>query len=273
MIKLIASDVDETLVDSQKNVPSRNVAAIKKAQELGIIVILATGRGTYELFDIPEKAGLQFENRYAICCNGAVIMNLQTKEIVESLGLKYDYAKTILDFAAFNELTCYIYTIDNKYAINLDKDSFAENQINPLKDTNIEFLRDDIILKVIIKSRDMNFLQGLEIDIAYLTNYDLEISYSSDMFMEINAKGVNKGEALKKVCKIYDIDIKDTLAIGDNYNDVAMLETAGTSVAVANAHLQVKDSAKYIAEITNEEGAVGWAIEKFTLTGNENPAK
>lgn len=85
------------------------------------------------------------------------------------------------------------------------------------------------------------------------------------MFMEVNAKGVNKAVALQKVCDHYGIDIKDTLVIGDNYNDVKMLEAAGTSVAVKNARLQVKDSADYVAEATNVEGAVGEAIEKFIL--------
>lgn len=265
MIKLVASDIDETLVDIDKNVPQRNIDAIKKAKELGIIVMLATGRGTYELFDIPEQAGVVEDDRFVICCNGAIIMNLVTKEIVHSMGLKYEYAKAILDYAYANGQTCYIYTVDNKYGLNLDRDSYAETQITALEDNNIDFIKDKIILKAIIKNKDMNYLQGLELDIAKLTNYDVEIAYSSDMFMEVNAKGVNKAVALQKVCDHYGIDIKDTLVIGDNYNDVKMLEAAGTSVAVKNARLQVKDSADYVAKATNVEGAVGEAIEKFIL--------
>ena len=265
MIKLVASDIDETLVDGFKNVPLRNIKAIKKAQEMGVIVMLATGRGTYELFDIPNQAGVIADDRYAICCNGAVIMNIKTGEIVDSLNLKYEYAKKVLDFSYANKHTCYIYTLENKYALNPDSDSYAENDLIILKDNNIDFLKDKLILKAIIKNKDMNYLQGLEVDIAYLTNYDVEIAYSSDMFMEINAKGVNKALALKKVCKHYGIDIKDTMAIGDNYNDIAMLEEAGFSVAVKNAHLQVKEIADYTAQSSNEEGAVGEAIEKFVL--------
>lgn len=102
-------------------------------------------------------------------------------------------------------------------------------------------------------------------DIADITNYDLEIAYSSDMFMEINAKGVDKGLALQKVCNHYNIDVTDTLAIGDNYNDVAMLEDAGIGVAVANAHLQVKEVSDYVSYATNIEGAVGEVIEKYVL--------
>ena len=85
------------------------------------------------------------------------------------------------------------------------------------------------------------------------------------MYMEINAKGVNKAVALKKVCDHYGIDMKNVLAIGDNYNDVAMLEEAGRSVAVKNARLQVKESADYVTTHDNNHGAVGEAIEKFVL--------
>ena len=141
----------------------------------------------------------------------------------------------------------------------------AEEHINLLETDNIDFLKDETILKVIIKNSDMNKLQAQEVDVARLTDYKLEISYSSNMYMEINAKGVNKAVALKKVCDHYGIDMKNVLAIGDNYNDVAMLEEAGRSVAVKNARLQVKESADYVTTHDNNHGAVGEAIEKFVL--------
>ena len=130
-------------------------------------------------------------------------------------------------------------------------------------------MEDELILKALIKDTNIDFLHSLEVDIAAITNYDVEIAYSSDMFMEINAKGVDKGIALKKVCDHYGFDISETLTIGDNYNDVAMLEAAGTSVAVNNAHLQVKDVATYVTDATNEEGAVGEAIEKYVLNNKQ----
>ena len=66
-----------------------------------------------------------------------------------------------------------------------------------------------------IKDPNIDFLHSLEVDIAAITNYDVEIAYSSDMFMEINAKGVDKGIALKKVCDHYGFDISEALTIGD----------------------------------------------------------
>ena len=266
MIKLIASDIDETIISQDQRVPERNKEAIKKAIEKGIIVILATGRGPYEIFDIPNQAGVVADDRYIICCNGAVIMNVKTKEIVNVVDMDFAYARKIFAYAYENNLTFYLYTLNKKYGINLSDESIvAEKHINILDTDNIEFLKDETILKVIIKNKDMNKLQAQEVDIAKITDYNLEISYSSNMYMEINAKGVNKAVALKKVCDYYGIDLKDVLAIGDNHNDVAMLEEVGRSVAVNNARLQVKQTADYTTSLDNSKGAVGEAIEKFVL--------
>ena len=270
MIKLIASDIDETLVDQNKNVPQRNKDAIARAQDMGVIVMLATGRGPYELHDIPRQANVIDNDRFVICCNGAIIVNAIDRKIVSSLPLELKHVKAIFKYCKENNLQFFIYTIDKKYAINLDpveknKVYTNDTSVIEIEDGNIDFLSDKLILKTIIKSANIDFLHSLEVDIAAITNYDVEIAYSSDMFMEINAKGVDKGIALRKVCEHYGFDISEALAIGDNYNDVAMLEASGTSVAVANAHLQVKDVADYVTETTNEEGAVGEAIEKFVL--------
>lgn len=270
MIKLITSDIDETLVDDFKNVPMANKKAIAKAKEAGKIVMLATGRGPYELRNIPEESGIVEEDRFIICCNGAITIRAKDREIVDSLPLEFKYAKNVFEYAKENNLQFFIYTLEKKYAINLDpieiEDAFTnQTNVEIINTDNIDFLKDKVILKALIKNRNMDFLHSIEVDIAYITNYDVEIAYSSDMFMEINAKGVDKGIALAKVCKYYGIDINEALAIGDNYNDVAMIEKAGIGVAVANAHLQVKEVADFVTQRTNSQGAVAEAIEKFVL--------
>lgn len=266
MIKLIASDIDETIIDHNRLVPERNKKAIKAAQDKGVIVMLATGRGPYEIFDIPDQAGVIADDRFVICCNGAVIMNVKTKEIIDVLDMDFSYAKKIFEYAYKNKLTFYLYTLNKKYGINLsDETLIAESHINLIEGDNIDFLEGQTVLKTIIKNTNMNQLQALEVDIARITDYDLEISYSSNMYMEINAKGVNKAIALKKVADHYGVDMKNVMAIGDNYNDVAMLEEAGTAIAVRNARLQVKQSADYVTQADNTKGAVGEAIENFVL--------
>lgn len=270
MIELVASDIDETLVDDLKVVPMRNREAIAAAEAKGVKVILATGRGPYELNEIPAQAGVTAEDRFLICCNGAIILRASDRKIVDSSGISFKHAKAVFDYAYKNDLQCFIYALDKKYAINLDPIEKSNEYTNDTKvveveGDNIDFLEGEIILKALLKNTDIDYLHSLEVDIAAITDYDVEIAYSSDMYMEINAKGVDKGIALTKVCDHYGIGIENTLAVGDNYNDVAMIETAGLGVAVANAHLQVKEVADVVTNSTNNEGAVGEAIERFVL--------
>lgn len=270
MIELVTSDIDETIVNDLKDVPSRNTEAIAKAEDMGVKVILATGRGPYELNDIPDQAGVIRDDRFIICCNGAIILRATDKVIVDSNGLSFEYAKAIFEYAYENELEFFIYALDKKYAINLDQYEHSnvytnDTNVEIIEGDNIDFLEGQIILKALIKDTNIDYLHSLEIDIAAITDYNAEITYSSDMYMEINARGVDKGIALKKVCDYYGIDMANTLVIGDNYNDVAMIEAAGIGVAVANAHLQVKEVADVVTESTNNDGAVGEAIERFVF--------
>ena len=95
----------------------------------------------------------------------------------------------------------------------------------------------------------------------------MDVSYSSNRYIEFNHKGVNKGAGLKKLADLLHIDIQDTIAIGDNYNDLSMIKDAGLGVGVQNAAPGIKTDCDYITTATCEEGAVCEVIEKFVLKG------
>ena len=269
MIKLIATDCDETLLSTDKTIHPRNLAAIKKAQDMGIIITTATGRGPYQLFDILEKIGNEKEDRFSILCNGGIIMDNLTKKVVDSSPIHYkkaieisDYCRNIgVHFEIYTDKHCYVFANGNEINGNYDDKVYKFVK----KADDIENLDKEIIVKVIIKNSNLNYLMSLEEDIARICDWDVAISYSSDTFMEINKKNVNKAKALEKLCDHYGIGMENVLTIGDNYNDKEMLEEAGFSAAVQNAHLLLKDIAKYTTKATNDQGAVGEAIEKFVL--------
>lgn len=269
MIKLIATDCDETLLSTDKTIHPRNLEAIKKAQEMGIIIAIATGRGPYQLFDILEQIDNLKENRFSILCNGGIIIDNLTKKVVEASPIDYRKAVEISDycnekkvhFEIYTDKHCYVFANGNEVNGSLDKNIYKF--VKKAKD--IKNLDKEIIIKVIIKNSDLNYLMSLEEDVARICNWDVSISYSSDTFMEINRKNVNKAKALEKLCKHYGFGMENVLTIGDNYNDKEMLEEAGFSAAVQNAHLLLKDVAKYTTKTTNDQGAVGEAIEKFVF--------
>ena len=269
MIKLIATDCDETLLSDDKTIHKRNIDAIKKAQEMGIIITTATGRGPYQLFDILEQIDNVKEDRFSILCNGGIIIDNLTKEVVDSSPIHYkkaievsNYCKEIgVHFEIYTDKHCYVFANGNEVTGNYDEDIYKFVQ----DAEDIKNLDKEIIIKVIIKNSNLNYLMSLEEDIARICDWDVAISYSSDTFMEINKKNVNKAKALEKLCDHYGIGMENVLTIGDNYNDKEMLEEAGFSAAVQNAHLLLKDVSKYTTKANNDQGAVGEAIEKFVL--------
>lgn len=267
MIKLIVSDIDETLLRDDQTIHPRAISAIKKARAKGVKFMVASGRAPYQLRNLLKDIDIEKDGKYSILCNGGLVMENSSKEIVEANPIGYEKAKKLYDYCYKNNLHCEVYTDKLCYVLEDDK-SIPDMELDGAKFINkdsIDFLKDDILVKVIIKNYDLNYLMSLEPDVAVLCDWDVAISYSSDMYMEINAKNVNKGVALKKVCDMYGISLEETMTIGDNYNDIEMLSVAGHSCAVNNAHLQVKETADYITIATNNEGAVGEAIEKFVL--------
>lgn len=270
MIKLIATDCDETLLSSDHTtIHKRNKDAIKKAQDMGIKVIVATGRGPYQLFNILEEIDIEKEDRFSVLCNGGIIMDNVSKKVVDANPIDYenameisDYCKNIgVHFEIYTDKHCIVSPNGNKIDQKFDGDVYK--LVDDPRDE--DFIKDEIIIKVLIKNYDLNYLMSLEEDVARICDWEVAISYSSDIFMEVNKKDVNKARAIEKLCDHYGISMDEVLTIGDNYNDKEMLEEAGYSAAVQNAHLLLKDVSKYTTKATNDEGAVGEAIEKFVF--------
>ena len=108
---------------------------------------------------------------------------------------------------------------------------------------------------------------SLESEMKDITDGHCVTSYSSNRYMEFNALGVDKGSGLIDLAGILDIDIKDVIAVGDNYNDMSMLKVAGLSVAAGNAVEDVKKGCNYTTEADNNEGVVAELIERFIFKG------
>ena len=133
-----------------------------------------------------------------------------------------------------------------------------------MEENSVDFLKNEKIYKILFQNTDVPYLMSLEKPMKELTK-NCSVSYSSNRYMEFNALGIDKGNGLRTVAEILGIDIKDTIAVGDNYNDIPMLKTAGLSVAVNNAVEDAKKSAHYVTEADNNKGALAEIIEKFII--------
>lgn len=278
---MIASDMDGTLLTSHLSISELNKDAVLKAQEQGIEFMVATGRAYTEAKPPLEDAGIRCG---MITGNGAQAFDADGNEIF-TISIDKKIAKKVMVILRENGLYFELMTSKGVYsdsqpqrlenfatllAENIPHITFkmaiamASTHLNMLHinytesyDELIE--SDDIeVLKVITFSDGgQEVLQPIAREIEKLDDVHVTSSFPNNI--EINHKEAQKGVAVKRLAEAKGIDLKEVMTIGDNFNDVSMLEVAGVSFAMGNAEDGVKKVAKYEAE-TNVNDGVGKAI-------------
>ena len=130
---------------------------------------------------------------------------------------------------------------------------------------NMDDLKDEKIAKILYEKRDMPYLKSIEVEVSEMIEGKACASYSSGRYLEFNAIGIDKGFGLRWLANYLGIDINETIAIGDNYNDVEMIKAAKLGVCVTCATDDIKELAQYVTEVDYDQGAVKEVIEKFVL--------
>ena len=267
--KLIACDLDETLLNDEHLVGAKNVAAIKRArEEYGVKFVPATGRGFMQIQ--PELKELQLydlEGEYVISFNGGALTENKNNRIIEFKGLEFSKMKEIFEAGLNFDVCIHVYTPDNLYVFNLSESERQRIKNQKLEAVypevnSVDFLKDTPISKILYQNVDVPYLMSLEEGLKPITDGHCAVSYSSNRYMEFNALGVDKGQGLIDLANKLGIAIEETIAVGDNYNDMAMLKVAGLSVAANNA-VDVKAACDYTTNANNNEGVVAELIEKF----------
>ncbi|MDU6572853.1 MAG: cytidine deaminase [Gemella haemolysans] len=290
MIKLIASDMDGTLLNSNHKIPQNNIELIKFAQKNGIEFVVATGRAYYEALPALNDENIKCD---VISFNGGIIydkngniinitpMKLKdlyyTIEILKSLDISYQlYTKnTIYTKSIETDITAYIDLIrangeepNEQHLRQEAKNRLALGHITEVD--NIELYlnqQDNPAIKVIGISNDLEKLKHATELLS--GNDNISVTSSGANNVEIMDKKATKGEALKIVADIHDINLKNAIAIGDNLNDQAMLDIVEYSIAMKNGNKELQKNAKFITEKTNSEGGVADSVMKLLKEKNE----
>ena len=270
-IKLIAADLDGTLLDSEKKLSEKNLKALEQAAAEGIEFVPATGRF---FSGMPECIrALPFIN-YAITVNGASVFDIKNGKTVCASEIPWEKALEI--FAEFDKYDaiydCYMdnwgwmtesfYNKADRYAANIHSLKMIRELRTPVKDlkTHISNTKHGIqkvqlfFKDLELRSRAMNELKA--------RFPDMEVTTSIVNNIEINSKEATKGNALKLLAEFIGVDVSKTVAFGDDFNDISMLRTAGIGFAMANAAPEVRSAADRIAAGCDESG-VGKAIEEL----------
>lgn len=281
MIKLIASDMDGTLLDAHMSISTENTEAIRMANELGIEFMVATGRNAQEARAALDEAGIDCA---MITLNGAQVFDRSGKslftvpipspqamtvmDILDANGIYYEVAtnqglysesqpKRIRSFAS--SIATHMPHLTYKMAIAMASANLELLHITYV-DSIRELLLDDKleVLKIIcFHTEGPRILGPVGKEISNLG--ELAVTSSGQNNLEVNHKNAQKGIAVAHVAHERGITLDEVMTIGDNFNDVSMLQTAGVSFAMGNAEIEVKDYAKYLTD-TNLESGVGKAI-------------
>lgn len=265
MIKLCTIDLDGTLFDKAKNISDENKLAIKRANELGCKIVIASGRPIHGIVNVLSDLNLFGKDDYVICYNGAKVFNTLTGDYVFTSTISGKEVKEL--YREARRLGVYFHAFrENEELITFAHNPYTdiESRINHIDAHLFDFEQlndDDKFLKCMMVDSEENINRIMkEINPKYYDEYS--VVRSSKIFFEFLNKSTNKGSALKSLALHLNIDIKDTMAIGDAGNDLDMIKIAGVGVAMANAFDEVKKVANFITT-SNEESGVAHAINTF----------
>lgn len=269
MFKIIACDLDETLLGSDRTISPENLAAIKKAHDLGVKFVPATGRGYHSVEPTLKELGLsQKKDEYVISYNGGAITENLDHRLLHFQGISFELAQELYRRGKNYDVCIHIYTREMMYLYNAEPDDYrslsSRMNVTQISDENLDFLEGTDIVKALYMNTSYEYLHGIEEDYKDLAPL-MDISYSSNRFIEFNQKGVNKGAGLLSLARLLDVKPEETIAVGDNFNDLSMIKAAGLGVGVRNSVEGIKKDCDYITEATNDESAVAEVIEKFIL--------
>ena len=261
--KLIAVDLDDTLLDEQLNITGPVKAAVSLALAAGVKFTFATGRMFRSAKPYAEALGLTIP---LITYQGALVKNPLTGEEFLYRPLPLDYAR---------EIIAYIHTLGYHLNVYLDDRLYMERdtpegrryaaiaQVAPEYAGDFLQFLDRPPIKLLTIAEE-GLLDRLSAVLTPLYAGKVHISKSKPYFLEFSHPQATKGYALQTLAESYGIKREEVIAIGDSYNDLEMLEYAGLGVMVANARESLKAKADYVTGAPNGDG-VAEVIEKFIL--------
>ena len=269
--KLIASDLDETLLDSEHCLPKNVREAVLAARKKGVKFVPASGRNYQSIQVTLRELGLYDQpDEYTISFNSGIITENKDNRIISMEGISHEFANEILQRAlALGDLCVHVYTAHKIWAWNVPEiELFYTSKLQKMDETtepNLAFLAGEKIIKCLVMNTDVAYLHRLAAEWQDITE-DIDVSFSANRYLEFNKKGINKGTGLVRLGHILNIPTKDIIAIGDNYNDLPMIKTAGLGVFMANTPEELKNQAEYVTTLDNNAGGVAEVIEKFVLS-------
>ncbi|WP_435308478.1 Cof-type HAD-IIB family hydrolase [Sebaldella termitidis] len=273
-IKAIVMDVDGTLTNDKKEITPKTREVLLKAQEQGILLILASGRPTTGLVEMGKVLEMDKNNGLFISYNGSKVVNFQTGEELFNEPLKLEDAKAVLEHMKKFEIKPMIDKGDYMYVNDVYNCMirFRGEPFNVIKyesrggnyklceiDDLAAFV--DYPLNKILTAGEPEYLQEHYIEMMEPFKDKLNCMFTGPFYFEFTAKDIDKAKALDTVLKPLDITADEVIAFGDGHNDISIIKYAGTGVAMENAVTDLKEAADEIT-LSNEQDGIAESLLK-----------
>lgn len=280
-VKLIASDLDGTIIDKNNNISSKNFEAIEKIHQKNIDFAICTGKA----YSVSQKICDKFTATYGIFGNGTQIINLKTGQELLKRTLEKKDLLFIVTFAKRYNYHIHLYTENEIISEKLEYMDLRNYKLRNQNSTDglkfkivpdiLDFIeRTDIeAFSAVVSSSEsnLNYFKSIlninsSIEATFINKrgkYRDKIINKDYEYLNISPNNINKNEALNFLSKYLNISKENMLAIGDNINDLEMVKNTGIGVAVNNAYDDLKKVAKYVTKASVSDGAFAEAIDKF----------
>jgi hypothetical protein len=264
--RLIATDLDGTLLDPRGRMSQRSVDALRAADDAGIVVAFASGRPPFVAADQVQQVGAAV--RYGVMANGSIICSFPDATVLRAFDFPAAAAmETIRTLRATDSQFGFALATDRGFTAEA---GFAERMPvhrpeKPADDALVGHEGAAGAFKLLVFHHRYSALDLLEL-LPPLVGPHLSVGHMGAEAVEVGPVGADKGNGLRWLCTHLDIDLAGVVVFGDEVNDLAMFAAAGTSVAVANAHPTVLDACDVVTSSNADDGVAAF-IEELLATG------
>lgn len=260
---MLVLDLDDTLLTDDHTISVENAAMLFKAQELGVYVILASGRPTPAMIAYAKE--LQLDNSYMISYNGAVITDLKEDKVIFEQTLTQGQIHELYDYSLKSKTHIITY-VNGKIVSETDSEYIEiEKNITGLEHNKVLSFKEEVRSSAVkcILLEEPTYLKEVEKDLKAAMPH-LSVSMSKPFFLEVAQNGIDKGASIKFLAEKLNILQSEIIAVGNAGNDLTMIEYAGLGVWVDNVDPELRDKGDFIVASNNDHG-VAEVVRRFIL--------
>ncbi|MBU1142400.1 MAG: Cof-type HAD-IIB family hydrolase [Firmicutes bacterium] len=258
-MKLVVADLDGTLV--HKGFSKETLNTVKKLQDQGLIFTIATGRHFLTAKDYVKELNVKYP---AIYSNGAYIYDMENNKVIYQALIDESTSLQVMEICNRSKVDFIIYTVNHIYTTQKARDKMVSiigiYDMEIVSEDELKLSVKNGVIKILVIDDDMKRIKEVRETLSQIKEiYPIQ---SQKNFLDIGHHLANKGNALSILAKHFNISLQDSMAIGDQENDIKMIQVAGVGVAMGDGSSLLKDEADFITKSFQENG-FSYAVEKY----------